>query len=88
MLSANCLFLEFPVSKPGRMNFLQSLAAVLAGNIVYFLLMPHLPPAAQHNPARLDLGVIVDFWFCLVFLGLIKTFAKRGKDKNSREEQH
>jgi len=51
------------------MNFLQSLAAVLAGNIVYFLLMPHLPPAARHNPARLDLGVIVDFWFCLVFLG-------------------
>jgi hypothetical protein len=67
------------------MNFLQSLAAVLAGNIVYFLLMPHLPPAARHNPARLDLGVIVDFWFCLVFLGVIKTFAKWGK--RSREEQ-
>jgi hypothetical protein len=67
------------------MNFLQSLAAVLAGNIVYFLLMPHLPPAARHNPARLDLGVVVDFWFCLVFLGVIKTFSKWGK--RSREEQ-
>jgi hypothetical protein len=67
------------------MNFLQSLAAVLAGNIVYFLLMPHLPPAARHNPARLDLGVIVDFWFCLVFLGVINTCAKWGK--RSREEQ-
>jgi hypothetical protein len=67
------------------MNFLQSLAAVLAGNIVYFLVMPHLPPAARHNPARLDLGVVVDFWFCLVFLGVIKTFSKWGK--RSREEQ-
>ena len=72
------------MSKPGRMNFLQSLAAVLAGNIVYFLLMPHLPPAARHNPARLDLGVIVDFWFCLVFLGVIKTVTKWGK--RSREQ--
>ena len=72
------------MSKPDRMNFLQSLAAVLAGNIVYFLLMPHLPPAARHNPARLDLGVIVDFWFCLVFLGVIKTVTKWGK--RSREQ--
>lgn len=67
------------------MNFLQSLAAVLAGNLVYFLLMPHLPLAARHNPERLDLGVVVDFWFCLVFLGVIKTFSKWGK--GSREEQ-
>ncbi len=69
------------------MNFLQSLAAVLAGNIVYFLLMPHLPPAARHIPKRPDLGLLVDFWFCLVFLGAIKTFSKWGKHKNSREEQ-
>ena len=66
------------------MNFLQSLAAVLAGNIVYFLVMPYLPPAARHNPAHMDLGVLVDFWFCLVFLGAIKTFTKWGK--RSREQ--
>ena len=64
------------MSKLGRMNFLQSLAAVVAGNVVYFLVMPYLPPAAQHNPAKLDLGVVVDFWFCLVFLGVIKTVWK------------
>ena len=67
------------------MNFLQSLIAVIVGNIVYFLLMPHLPAAARHNPARLDLGVVVDFWICLVFLGAIKTFTKWGK--RSREQQ-
>ena len=31
-------------------NFLESLAAVLAGNAAYFLLMPFLPVAARHVP--------------------------------------
>jgi hypothetical protein len=43
---------------------------------VYFLVMPHLPPAARHTLGKMDLGVLVDFWFCLVFLGVIKTLAK------------
>lgn len=60
------------------MNFAQSLIAVLAGNLVYFLVMPYLPAAARHNPMRFDLGVVVDFWFCLVFLGAIKTILKWG----------
>jgi len=66
------------------MNFVQSLIAVVAGNVVYFLVMPYLPAAARHNPARFDLGVVVDFWFCLVFLGVVKTISKW----RSREEQH
>lgn len=67
------------------MNFVQSLIAVLAGNLVYFLLMPYLPAAARHNPMRFDLGVVVDFWFCLVFLGAIKTISKWGS--RTRGEQ-
>jgi hypothetical protein len=67
------------------MNFVQSLIAVLAGNLVYFLLMPYLPPAARHHPPQLDLGVLVDFWFCVVFLGAIKTFTKWGR--GSRQQQ-
>jgi len=66
-------------------NFVQSLVAVLAGNLVYFLLMPHLPPAARHNPMNFDLGVLVDFWFCLVFLGAIKTFWRR-RERSRTEE--
>jgi hypothetical protein len=66
------------------MNFVQSLIAVLAGNIVYFLLMPHLPPPARHTIGKMDLGVLVDFWFCLVFLGVIKTLAKR---RGSHQQQ-
>jgi len=74
-----------PVSKPAKMNFWQSLIAVVAGNVIYFLLTPVLPPVARHNPMKFDLGVIVDFWICLVILGAIKTFTKWGK--RSREQQ-
>lgn len=62
------------VSKPSvLMNFLQALLAILLGNVVYFALAPSLPPVARHRPFRLDLGTLVDFWFCLVAFGLIRT---------------
>ena len=53
-------------------RWLKSLAAVLLGNALYFYLLPSLPPPAQHKPMQLDLGVLVDFWFCLVMYGLIE----------------
>ena len=85
MLSAECCFSSSPVSKPGIENFVQSLIAVIAGNLVYFLLMPYLPLAAQHrDPTRLDWGIVVDFWFCLVFLGAIKTYMKWGRKSEQR----
>jgi len=59
------------VTKPVR-NFGQAFAAVVLGNAVYFLLMPHLPAGAYHVPFRLDAGLAVDFCFCLVAFGLIK----------------
>jgi len=64
------------VSKPSvRTNFVQSLLAVLLGNAVYYVLMPSLPPAARHRLFQPDLGLVVDFWFCLVAYGLIRTAA-------------
>ena len=63
--------------KPRMVNFVQSLIAVLAGNAAYFAVMPHLPLAARHIPPRLDLGVAVDFWFCLVVFGIIKMASSR-----------
>jgi hypothetical protein len=62
------------VSKSTVANFWHALIAVLAGNALYFLLMPHLPPRAQHVAPNMDLGMLVDFWFCLVMLGIVKTF--------------
>jgi hypothetical protein len=53
-------------------NFVQALAAVLLGNAAYLLLSPYLPARARHQPSRYDLGMLIDFWFCLVAFGLIK----------------
>ena len=33
----------------GVRNFLDALAAVLTGNAIYFLLMPHLPVVMRHS---------------------------------------
>lgn len=64
----------------GVRNFLQSLAAVLVGNAVYFLVAPHLPVAVQHAWSRIDPGLIVDFGFCAVALVVIKkTMGEKAK---------
>ncbi len=54
-------------------NFVKSLIAVLAGNAAYFLLLaPRLPAAARHRAFDFDLGLLIDFWLCLVAYGLIE----------------
>ena len=65
------------VSKPSVLiNLLQALLAIILGNVVYFLLIPSLPPVARHHRFQLDLGTVIDFWFCLVAYGLIRTARK------------
>lgn len=62
------------MSKPSVvLNLLQALLAIILGNVVYFLLVPSLPQVARHRPLHLDLGMVLDFWFCLVVYGLIRT---------------
>ena len=69
--------MPFMVSKPSvLLNLLQALLAIILGNIVYFVLIPQLPPAARHRPFHIDLGLVLDFWFCLVAYGLIRTTRK------------
>jgi cytosine/uracil/thiamine/allantoin permease len=63
-----------PLSKSAA-NFLHALVAVLAGNAIYFLVEKYLPARAHHAPFKIDLGMVVDFWFCLVVFGIIKTVA-------------
>ena len=56
-----------------QVKLLQMLLAIILGNVVYFLLLPSLPPVVRHRPYQIDLGMVVDFWFCLVAYGLIRT---------------
>ncbi len=72
------------MSKSAVNNFLHALIAVVVGNILYFLVVPYLPPAAHHVARRMDLGMVVDFWFCLVVLGIVKMVARRRALSNSR----
>lgn len=51
---------------------------MVAGNLLYFfVLTPHLPPAGQHRPGRLDLGLIVDFWVCVVLYGIVELIDRK-----------
>ncbi len=65
-----------PRRESWRSNFLQSLISVLLGNAAYFLVMPYLPAPARHGYRRYDLGLVVDFWMCLVIYGLISLFRR------------
>ena len=65
-------------------RLLKQFAAIVVGNVVYFfLLTPHLPARAQHSPDKLDLGLLVDFWICVVVYGVIELIARRRRT-NSR----
>jgi hypothetical protein len=66
------------VKRATTKNFLDALVAVLAGNAIYFLLMPHLPAPIQHRLFKEDLGLLVDFCICTVIFATVK-FA-RGND--------
>ena len=66
-------------------NFVHALAAVLAGNVIYFLLLPFLPPVARHVPFQIDLGLAVDGCFCLVFYGILKVVTDRKGESKSRK---
>jgi hypothetical protein len=66
-------------------NFVQVLAAVLAGNAAYFLLMPFLPLAIRHVPLRIDLGLAVDFCFCVVAFGVLKVMTGRKHSSKTGE---
>jgi hypothetical protein len=39
--------------------------------------MPHLPAAARHQPFRLDRGLLVDFWVCLLVFAVLRLFWRK-----------
>jgi hypothetical protein len=63
-------------------NFLDALLAVLAGNAIYFLLMPHFPMAARHRLFREDWGLLVDFCICAAIFATVKL--ARARERRER----
>ena len=63
-----------------RAQWIKFALSIVIGNLLYFALMPHLPPAAQHHSWTVDLGTVVDFWLCLLVYGLLElgSFFRRG----------
>ena len=64
-----------------RTRILKQFAAIVLGCLLYFfVLAPHLPPAARHQPFRLDWGLLVIAWICLVLYGVVElAFRSRRK---------
>jgi len=61
-----------------RVTALQGLAAVLAGNGLYFLLLySRLPAAWQHQPFAFDRGLALDFALCLGSYLLLRRLTRR-----------
>ena len=57
---------------PRAKRWIKYLVAIVIGNLIYFVLTPHLPPAARHHPYHADVGLFVDLWFCVAAYGLIE----------------
>jgi ABC-type uncharacterized transport system permease subunit len=59
-------------------RLLKQFIAVVVGNIVYFfLLMPRLPARGQHQPFRIDVGLLLDVWVCLVVYGIVELIDRK-----------
>jgi hypothetical protein len=60
----------------------EALLAVMTGNVIYFLLVePRLPEKMQHQPFRLDAGLLIDFLLCAAVFVIILRVRARGTKK-------
>jgi hypothetical protein len=70
---------ETPTKGKTAKNFLDALLAVLSGNAIYYLLMPHLPAVARHRLFREDWGLLLDFAICTLIFGAVK-YGRRNEE--------
>jgi len=68
-----------PIKNRTMKNFLDALVAVLAGNAIYYLLVPHLPPVARHGLFKEDWGLLLDFAICTAIFAGVK-YARRNEE--------
>jgi hypothetical protein len=63
---------------------LDALTAVLAGNAIYYLLMPHLPAAARHRLFAEDWGLLIDFAICFAIFAAVKFVRQSEREASKR----
>jgi hypothetical protein len=71
-----------PIKRDTVRNFLDALMAVLAGNAIYYLLMPQLPAVMRHRLFKEDVGLLIDFAVCSMIFAAVK-YARRDEDERS-----
>ena len=54
------------LKKPFWRRFWLALVAVIVGNLIYLAFQRFLPSNARHTAFRIDLGLVLDFWLCVV----------------------
>ena len=68
-------------------RLLKQSVAVLGGSLLYFfVLMPLLPLAGRHQSFRIDIGLLVDAWVCLVLYGAIEWVDRRWRRRAPNSE--
>jgi len=76
-----------PVSRMTTRKWIEYSAAVLIGNALYFLVLyPGLPPLLQHQPFKVDPGLVLDFVCCVAVYAVIRlgvAHARRDPRKTS-----
>src|SRR5579859_412118 len=65
-------------------RWVRSLVIILLGNGLYFALYPYLPPSARHQRFQVDLGTLVDFWFCLIVFGIFELVSYLQSRRNKK----
>jgi hypothetical protein len=62
-------------------RWLRALAAVVAGNALYFLVAaPRLPELWRHRPFALDPGLGLDFVICLALYLALERVSRAGRE--------
>ena len=60
-----------------KAHWKDALLAVLAGNIIYFLLVePRLPERLRHHAFQIDSGLVIDFLVCLAAFAVVRCLRK------------
>ena len=61
-------------------RWIEYLAAILAGNGIYFLVLyPSLPRSLQHQPWRFDGGLLLAFICCVGVYGVIRMASRHAQ---------